>query len=206
MKLTEVNIYPVKYIKGISLKHSKVEHRGLEFDRRWMLVNEKNEFLTQREFPKMATLEVEISEEFLFIKDKNKEIEIPFQSLTNETANVKIWSSKCRAQVYESKITVFNFEPDFLVNYLRQPKVRGVLVSKSGKVAITNINQGNLKSLMIPRPPVSEQREIARILATADKKIETEEKREAALEALFKTMLQQLMTGQIRVNELVPAH
>lgn len=93
-----------------------------------------------------------------------------------------------------------HFHPDFLVNYLRQPQVRGVLVSRSGKVAITNINQGNLKSLGIPKPPLSEQREIARILATADKKIETEEKRKAALEALFKTMLQNLMTGKIRVT------
>jgi type I restriction enzyme S subunit len=34
----------------------------------------------------------------------------------------------------------------------------------------------------------------------ADRRIAAEEQRKAALQALFKTMLHQLMTGQIRVN------
>lgn len=66
-----------------------------------------------------------------------------------------------------------------------------------------NLNSAIIKSIKIVVPPLSEQREIARILATVDKKIETEEKRQAALQALFKTMLQQLMTGQIRIVDLV---
>jgi len=48
-------------------------------------------------------------------------------------------------------------------------------------------------------PPLPEQREIARILSAVDRKIEAEERRKAALQALFKTMLHQLMTGQVRV-------
>ena len=60
MILSEINIYPIKSLGGISLKESTIEQRGLRFDRRWMLVDEKNHFFTQREFPKMATLKVEI--------------------------------------------------------------------------------------------------------------------------------------------------
>lgn len=69
------------------------------------------------------------------------------------------------------------------------------------KTTIAHLPGVKLKALKIPFPPLSEQREIARILATVDKKIENEEERKAALEALFKTMLQQLMTGQIRVTD-----
>jgi type I restriction enzyme S subunit len=90
---------------------------------------------------------------------------------------------------------------EFLVNYLRLQSVRQSLVSRSGKVAITNINQGNLRSLPICLPPMQEQKEVAEALRMVDGKIAAEEQRKAALQALFKSMLQQLMTGQIRLRE-----
>jgi len=89
--------------------------------------------------------------------------------------------------------------PEFIVNFLRLPSVRELMVSKSGKVAITNINQGNLKAIPIPVPPLDEQHEIARVLQTVDRKIEAEENRKQALDDLFKTLLHNLMTAKIRV-------
>ncbi len=100
MKLSEINIYPVKSLGGISSGESVVEERGLRFDRRWMLVDEKNNFLTQREFPKMATISVEIRENDLRIAVDGVEMSIPVAPKTNETASVKIWNSRCRAEVY----------------------------------------------------------------------------------------------------------
>ena len=58
-------------------------------------------------------------------------------------------------------------------------------------------------SLPVPLPPLSEQREIVRILQSADKKLQTEEARKQALEALFKSLLNNLMTGKIRVKDVV---
>jgi len=51
----------------------------------------------------------------------------------------------------------------------------------------------------IPLPPLPEQREIARILQTVDRKIEVEEDRKQALEVLFKTLLHHLMTAKTRL-------
>ncbi len=104
MNLSEINIYPIKSLGGISLKSSIVENRGLQFDRRWMLVNENDKFLTQREFPKMATVNVEITKSGLGISWDNKSLEIPFKVEIEETKVVKIWSSRCRAKVYEKPI------------------------------------------------------------------------------------------------------
>jgi type I restriction enzyme S subunit len=56
-----------------------------------------------------------------------------------------------------------------------------------------------LKEQKIPLPPLPEQREIARILRTVDRKIEAEEARKQALEALFKTLLHDLMTARRRL-------
>jgi hypothetical protein len=46
--LTHINIYPIKSLGGISLQSSEVEERGLKYDRRWMLVDESDKFITQR--------------------------------------------------------------------------------------------------------------------------------------------------------------
>ena len=45
----------------------------------------------------------------------------------------------------------------------------------------------------------AEQHEIARILQTVDRKIEAEEAREEALDALFRSLLHHLMTAKIRL-------
>jgi uncharacterized protein YcbX len=79
------------------------KERGLQFDRRWLLVDENNNFLTQREFPKMATVNIEILKKGLQISENGNETLVPFEPNTNETASVKIWSSRCRAKVYEKE-------------------------------------------------------------------------------------------------------
>ncbi len=100
MKLSEINIYPIKSLGGISLENSVAEEKGLRLDRRWMLVDEKNNFLTQREFPKMATIGVEIRENNLSAAVDGSEILIPFAPNTENMSSVKVWSSRCRADVY----------------------------------------------------------------------------------------------------------
>lgn len=55
---------------------------------------------------------------------------------------------------------------------------------------------------LVPLPSVPTQQQIADILTAVDKKIEAEENKKQALEALFKTLLSRLMTGKIRVSSL----
>jgi len=103
MQLSEINIYPIKSLGGVSLTKSTVENRGLQFDRRWMLVDEKNNFLTQRENALMATVKIEILEKGLGVSSGNETLEVPFETDSQETASVKVWSSRCRAKVYKGK-------------------------------------------------------------------------------------------------------
>ncbi|MBX7055503.1 MAG: MOSC domain-containing protein [Pyrinomonadaceae bacterium] len=58
MHISEINIYPVKSLKGISVQSAEVERRGLRLDRRWLIVDADGNFLTQREMPQMATVSV----------------------------------------------------------------------------------------------------------------------------------------------------
>jgi type I restriction enzyme S subunit len=62
------------------------------------------------------------------------------------------------------------------------------------------IGTSALEAFSLPLPESPEQREIARSLGAADRKIAAEQECKAALQALFKSMLHQLMTGRIRLN------
>lgn len=62
------------------------------------------------------------------------------------------------------------------------------------------INSTKLRALPVPLPALEEQQCIAHQLKTVDRKIEAEEKRRTALDELFRSLLQQLMTGQVRLD------
>ena len=103
MNISEINIYPIKSLGGISLDKSAVEERGLTFDRRWMLVNEQNQFLTQREFPVMSTIKISLVNKSLIADSGSSSVDIPYVPDSLETANVKIWSSSVKAKVYNGR-------------------------------------------------------------------------------------------------------
>lgn len=65
------------------------------------------------------------------------------------------------------------------------------------------LNKKNLVPLLLPIPETeAEQRDIAAALSTIDRKHAHHRRKRAALDALFQTILHQLMTGQVRVADL----
>ncbi len=104
MHLSELNIYPIKSLKGISLESAIVEDRGLRFDRRWMIVDENRQFITQREVPRMATVEIEVRLDGLIASIEEGRIEIPTVPATGDTATVKIWNSSVKGEFYADEI------------------------------------------------------------------------------------------------------
>lgn len=105
MNVSEINIYPVKSLGGISLNEAVVEKRGFQFDRRWMMTDKNSEFFTQREFPKMATLSISIKKDCLEISDSaNEKIEVPFDFEKGELKKVRVWQSVCDAFVLPENV------------------------------------------------------------------------------------------------------
>ncbi len=64
-----------------------------------------------------------------------------------------------------------------------------------------NIDKKNLSSILIPLPPLPEQKKIAEILSTWDRAIEKTEKLIVAKNKLKKGLMQQLLTGRKRFKE-----
>ncbi len=58
MQLAEIRLYPIKSCAGISVDSALLEPRGFAGDRRYMLVDERGRFLTQRVHPQMSRIRV----------------------------------------------------------------------------------------------------------------------------------------------------
>jgi uncharacterized protein YcbX len=92
--ISELNIFPVKSLAGISLQNAEVTERGFKYDRRFLLVDADSTFLTQRTYPQMSRLAAEINNEVLIISKKEKpadKVEIPLKIKSGEKLQVKIW-------------------------------------------------------------------------------------------------------------------
>ncbi len=89
--------------------------------------------------------------------------------------------------------------PLFLAYALKSDLVREKISGITRGTTIKGVPRKDLMNVPTPLPPLPEQREIARILQAVDRKIEAEERREAALEAVFKALLHDLMTARRRL-------
>lgn len=104
MKVSEINIYPIKSLGRILLNKAIIEQRGLQLDRRWMLVDENGKFLTQREFPKMSKISISLAETGLQVSaDKFDDLTVPFE-VEGEKLKVEVWDSNCEAILSASHI------------------------------------------------------------------------------------------------------
>jgi uncharacterized protein YcbX len=106
MHISEINIYPIKSLKGISLDSAKVEERGLRFDRRWMLTTPDGMFFTQREFPRMATVAVRVDSGRLIVESETAGVmSVPFEPDRGERQRVTVWQSVCDGVVYKGAVS-----------------------------------------------------------------------------------------------------
>ena len=62
------------------------------------------------------------------------------------------------------------------------------------------LNQEQMKEIKIPLPPLPEQKKIAEILSTVDKKLELERERKKKLERIKRGLMNDLLTGKRRVK------
>ncbi len=69
-------------------------------------------------------------------------------------------------------------------------------------VSVPTLNRNFIHPTLLPLPSVREQNEIAAVLDSVERKIRNTELMRDKVKSLFKSMLHQLMTGQIRVNNI----
>ncbi|MFT3979151.1 MAG: MOSC domain-containing protein [Ferruginibacter sp.] len=100
IQVSGIYIYPIKSLGGISLASAAISSRGLQYDRRYMLVDDHNRFLTQREYPQMALLKTSIEKDRLIVSHKqhvDNIIELPLELPAGDTIVVNVWEDNCLA-------------------------------------------------------------------------------------------------------------
>jgi uncharacterized protein YcbX len=102
LQLSEIYIYPVKSLGGIRLDDTELTDKGLLYDRRWMLVDENNRFLTQREHPQLALFETKLFTDFLRIVDtvRQKGLVVRLEPQLSEIeriVTVTVWDDEVEA-------------------------------------------------------------------------------------------------------------
>lgn len=96
--LSSLYIYPIKSAAGIALSSAQIEPRGLNYDRRWMLVDQARRFMTQRRFPRMALIEVRLKTDHLAIAAPGMPpLAVPLQPPREPLLSVEVWGDICGA-------------------------------------------------------------------------------------------------------------
>ena len=58
IELSGIYVYPVKSLRGLSLRETAITGGRLPGDRSWVLVDAENQFMHQRDYPQMARIDV----------------------------------------------------------------------------------------------------------------------------------------------------
>ncbi|HYQ98896.1 MAG TPA: MOSC N-terminal beta barrel domain-containing protein [Casimicrobiaceae bacterium] len=104
--IAALDVYPVKSCRGLALSRARVRTRGLALeagseevgDREWMIVDADGRFVTQRELPRLALIEVDVERDALRLSaDGRPPLQVPLGAPAAATRDVVVWSSTVRA-------------------------------------------------------------------------------------------------------------
>lgn len=99
MQVTELNIFPLKSARGITVPSARVEAMGLAGDRRMMIVDPTGQFITQRELPALARLAVAPTESGIRLTlDDGREVLVATPR-PDSRMDVAVWKSIVSAAV-----------------------------------------------------------------------------------------------------------
>lgn len=97
--ISEIYIYPIKSLGGISCQSARAEEMGFENDRRWMLIDEHNQFICQRKYPILSQFQPQISEGRIAITYIDKKHTFLISEYSNSPILVPVWDDQ--SEVFE---------------------------------------------------------------------------------------------------------
>jgi uncharacterized protein len=103
--LSNLTYYPIKACRGFDITESRVERMGLADDRRMIVVTPEGEFLTQREYPKLALVTPTLKKDSIILSAPNFDsIQFVVQK-SGMPAPVNIWKSKDVSAIDQGEIS-----------------------------------------------------------------------------------------------------
>jgi uncharacterized protein YcbX len=99
LRLTALHIYPIKSAGGCRVQECEVDSFGLQYDRRWMVVDRGGRFITQRTRPRLALVHPSIDGDTLRVTTPGMPaLELPLHPGPSvATMAVVVWRDTCEA-------------------------------------------------------------------------------------------------------------
>ncbi len=97
MVIEQLSIYPIKGLGAINVQSAMALERGLENDRRFMLVDPNGNFLSQRSIKEMALFKPSIIENKLRIEYKTESILLDLHQEEGIKMNTTVWDDSVNA-------------------------------------------------------------------------------------------------------------
>lgn len=95
VRLTAITIHPIKSCGGVPLERARVELPGLALDRRFMLVDAQNEFVSQRSVPALARVRVSLDGDELVVAAAGaSELRLASGAAPGAAERVRVWGSE----------------------------------------------------------------------------------------------------------------
>jgi len=146
VQLTELNIFPIKSTAPIRLAMAEVSKHGLQWDRRWMLVDADGLFITGRKFPQLTKIQTAVHKDSLAVFAPGMEtLYIPFDFPFTTKRIVRVWKDICEVPAYGAAIddwfSTFLTSPCHLV-YMPDDYVRPVDRTYAGPTDQTSFSDG----------------------------------------------------------------
>lgn len=91
-RISSLHIYPIKACRGVSVDEANVWRSGLEYDRRYMIVDESGRFISQRTEPRLCLVSTAIAGNNIIVETKGPtSLEIPLTPEAPHKTPVSIW-------------------------------------------------------------------------------------------------------------------
>jgi len=116
-RIARLFIYPVKSCAGIELREAELTETGLDLDRAWMVVDERNEFVTQRELPRMALVRPQLKHSEVILRAPGMLALHLSVNTVEEPVRVRVWDDEVAA--YDMGDVAAQWFTDFLGRKLR---------------------------------------------------------------------------------------
>jgi uncharacterized protein YcbX len=145
-RIARLFVYPVKSCAGIELQEALLTETGLDLDRAWMVVDETGEFVTQREWPRMALVRPQLKHTEVVLRAPGMlALHLALEQV-DKPARVRVWDDEVDA--WDMGDVAAQWFSDFLGRKLRlarfDPEVRRVsnLQWTGGAEALNQFSDG----------------------------------------------------------------
>lgn len=95
-RIASLHIYPVKSCRGIDVDSTLMTPTGPEWDRRWLIVTDENEFITQRSHPMLATVAVAVGGGKLRLSAAGHPPIVVDTDHLGESRRTRVWDDDCQ--------------------------------------------------------------------------------------------------------------